>query len=185
MKEFFGNLNLPRVVILLSFLASAVLAWFNLELDAKLDQLREEEKNLAPDTVRNIQELSIRITQLKTQLQDDQWLGQNNPGSYVRTIAQDNTVMLGQVDVVPSRDDKLGNGVVDKKYTVRPVNKDRGWSKNNLGNFLWTLENNSQRVRVTRVKIHQPSKRRTKPHEIPPDEWTYEVEITSRQREST
>ncbi len=183
MSSFFTGMNLPRFVILIGFLASAVLAWFDYDLNMKLDDLRDAEQNRAPNLVRKIQSYSRRLTSLQDQLQDDVWVGQNNPGLYARTIAQDEKVNLGQVDVLPGSDERVVNGVVDKKYNIRPVNKNRGWAKYSLGNFLYKLEAESQRVRVTRVKIMQPAKRRSKPHEIPPDEWTYEVEITSRQRE--
>jgi hypothetical protein len=183
MKDFIAGLNFPRAVILLSFVASAALAWFDFELGSELEVLRRAETEQAPQLVRNIQEHSIRLTQLQNQLRDDVWVGQNDPGLYARTVAQDNDVSLGQVDVTPSNDDRLGGGIVDKKYTIRPVNKDRGWSKENLGNFLYMLEKKSHQVRVTRVKITPPSRSRLKPHEVPPDEWTYEAEITSRQRE--
>ena len=182
MKALFVGMNLPRLVILIGFVASAVLAWFDYDLGLKLETLRDAEINRAPNVVRNIQSHSDRLTSLQEQLQDDQWLGQNNPGLYARTIAQDSNVGLGQVDVIPIKEVRVVEGVVDKKYTIRPVNKDRGWTKDKLGNFLFLLEEKSQRVRVTRVKIQQPSNRRTKPHEIPMDDWTYEVEITSRQR---
>ena len=183
MKAFLVGMNLPRAVILIGFLASAFLAWFDYDMGLKLDELRDAEVNRAPNVVRKIQSYSKRLTSLQEQLEDDQWLGQNNPGLYARTIAQDSKVGLGQVDVLPSKEDRVGDGVIDKRYTIRPVNKDRGWTRERLGNFLYMLEEKSQRVRVTRVKILQPAKRRSKPHEIPPDDWTYEVEITSRQRE--
>lgn len=183
MKALLTTMNLPRFVILIGFLATAVLAWFDYEMGLKLDYLKDAESIRAPRLVRSIQSHSMRLTSLQEQLQDDVWLGQNNPGLYARTIAQDAQVLLGQVDVLPSRDERVVEGVIDKKYTIRPVNKDRGWGKDKIGNFLYLLEAKSQRVRVTRVKIQQPAKRRTKNFEIPPDEWTYEVEITSRQRE--
>ncbi|MFT5286911.1 MAG: hypothetical protein ACI8TQ_003086 [Planctomycetota bacterium] len=183
MSSFFAGMNLPRLVILIGFIASGVLAWFDYDLGTKLTNLRDAEKNEAPSTVRNIQSLSIRYTQLQAQLADDQWLGQNNPGSYARTIAQHNDVGLGQIDVAPSREEQVVPGVIDKRYAIKPVSKDRGWSKTQLGNFLYLLEDKSQQVRVTRIKIQPPSKSRNKPHEVPADEWTYEVDITSRQRE--
>ena len=183
MSGLFRGMNLPRLVILLGFLASGVLAWFDYDLGDKLVDLRDAERNEAPRTVRNIQSLSIRLTQLQALLDSSKWLGQNNPGSYVRTIAQNSDVGLGQIDVAPSRAEQVSPGVVDKRYVIKPVSKDRGWSKSQLGNFLYLLEDESQQVRVTRIKIQQPSKSRNKPHEIPADEWTYEVDITSRQRE--
>ena len=106
--------------------------------------------------------------------------------SYLRAreIAQNDNVRLGQVNVQPLSPDSLGNGIVDRKFTIKPVATDKGWSKQNIGNFLYMLESNSQQVRVTRVKLTPPSSsRKNKPHEIGADLWTYDIEITSRQRE--
>ena len=79
--------------------------------------------------------------------------------------------------VQPLSPDSLGNGIVDRKFTLKPVVRDKGWSKQNIGNFLYMLESNSQQVRVTRVKLTPPSSsRKSRPHEIPPDLWTYDIE---------
>lgn len=181
--SFFKELNFPRVVVLVSMLGSVVLLYLDITLGQKLDRLRTQAERTAPETVRNIQEDSQQLKQLQKQLEDDKWTGQNNPGSYVREIAQSDQVRLGQVDVTPGNPDNLGNGIVDKKYSIKPVDKDRGWGRQNIGNFLFKLEADSQRVRVTRLKIHPPVKARSRPEDFPADDWTYEVEITSRQRE--
>jgi hypothetical protein len=181
--SFIGGLNFPRVVIALSLLGSAVLAYFDYSLGVELERLKEETATKAPQMATKVQEHALQLTQLSKQIEDEGWKGQGNPGSYVRAIAQDDNVRLGQVDVSPSNPDRFPGGIVDKKYTIKPVNKERGWSRQNIANFLFKLESDSRRVRVTRLKMQLPSKRRVQPHEFPPDEWTYEVEITSRQRE--
>lgn len=181
--SFFKGLNFPRVVVLMSFLGSVVLLYLDVTLGQKLDRLRTEAETTGPETVRRIQETSHRLRQLQKQLEDDKWTGQNNPGTYVREIAQSNEVRLGQVDVTPMNSDSLGNGIVDKKYTIKPVDTDRGWGRQLIGNFLFKLEDDSQRVRVTSLKIHPPPKARVRPADFPADEWTYVIEITSRQRE--
>jgi hypothetical protein len=183
-KEFFTGMNFPRAVILLSFVASAALAWFDYSLRIQLDQYQVEASTLAPMTVRSVQQNAIKLSQLQKQHDDDGLSGQKQPTNYAREIAQNDNVRLGQVNVQPLSPDSLGNGIVDKKFTIKPVVTDKGWSKQNIGNFLYMLESNSQQVRVTRVKLSTPSSvRKLKPHEIPPDRWTYDVEITSRQRE--
>ena len=184
MREFFTGMNFPRAVILLSFLASAALAWFDFTLGERLTEYKREESTLAPDAVKSIQEKAIKLTQLQKQRDDDGLSGQKQPTNYARTIAQNDNVRVGQVDVQPLSPDSLGNGIVDRKFTIKPVVKDKGWSKQNIGNFLYMLESNSQQVRVTRVKLTPPSSsRKNKPHEIGADLWTYDIEITSRQRE--
>lgn len=177
------SITFPRIVIALSLVGSAVLAWFDFTLGNELAQRTEENDRTAPLAVRRIQEHSHVLKQLQEQLEDDKWSGQNNPGSYVRAIAQHDDVRLGQVSVTPSSPDNLGNGIVDQKYTIKPDSNDRGWSQSAIGNFLYKLEADSPRVRVTRIKLQPPSKKRYKPHDFPDNEWTYEVEITSRQRQ--
>ncbi len=177
-----SGITFPRIVIAASLLGSAVLAYFNYTLGQQLDEIKGENRTGAPRVVTEIQQHSLLLSQLHKQLADEGYKGQGNPGSYVRAIAQNDNVRLGQVDVSPSNPDALGKGIVDMKYTIKPVNKDRGWSKENIANFLYKLEADSRRVRVTRMKMQPPAKSRLKPHEFPDDEWTYDVEITSRQR---
>ena len=160
MKSFFAGMNFPRIVILLSFIASGVLAWFNLQLEARASTYERQETSLAPDTVRNIQEKSIKLSQLQKQRDDDGLSGQKQLTNYAREIAQNDNVRLGQVNPQPLSPDSLGDGIVDKKVVIKPVDKDKGWSKQNIGNFLYMLEANSQQVRVTRVKLHPPTSRK-------------------------
>ena len=181
--SFLTGMNFPRLVIILSLIGSGVLAYFDFTLGQELAQLKDENSKRAPEIVTKIQERSLMLSQLARQIDDEGWKGQGNPGSYVRAIAQDNNVRLGQVNVDPSNPDRFPNGVVDKKYTIKPVNKERGWSRTNIANFLYKLEADSRRVKVTHLELNAPPKSRIKPHEFPPDEWTYSVEITSRQRE--
>lgn len=177
------SLNFPRVVIGLSLVGSAALAYVDFNLGQELERLEEENRVMAPALSTKIQERSLMLSQLTKQAEGEGWKGQGNPGSYVRTIAQDANVRLGQVDVAPSNPDRFPGGFVDMKYTIKPVNKERGWSKTNIANFLYKLEFDSRRVRVTHLELTPPAKQRIKPHEFPPDEWTYDVEITSRQKE--
>ena len=183
MKDFFTGMNFPRAVILLSFIASGALGWFNQTLVERLDELTEQEMTTGPKMVTSIQQNSIKLSQLQKQQGDDKLSGQDNPTNYAREIAQNDNVRLGQVNLQPQSPDNLGNGIVDKKYAIKPVSKDKGWSKQNLGNFLYMLESESQQIRVTRVKLSSPTSRKVKPHEFPADSWTYDIEITSRQRE--
>lgn len=181
--SFLANMTFPRAVILLSFLGSAGLAYFDFELSTKLDTLRNQEKVLAPQRVRAIQQKAGTLSTLAAQANDDPLIGQTNPGSYVRQIAQDNNVRLGQVDVNPAGQDSISDSVIDVRWSIKPVTKDRGWSKEKIGNFMFLLESKSEQVKVTRVKIEPPSGVKVKPEDIPRDEYTFEVGITSRQRE--
>ena len=49
-----------------------------------------------------------------------------------------------------------------------------------IANFLFTLEQDSRRVKVTSIRIDPFAK--LKPGELGGDEWTFEAEITSRRK---
>jgi hypothetical protein len=90
-------------------------------------------------------------------------------------------VEVGNLDLTSLQADPFTKGVVDKKYNIRPDNRERTFVRTTIANFLWTLEQQSRRVKVTNIKIENADKR-VKPQEIPNDKWTFEAEITSRQR---
>jgi len=64
---------------------------------------------------------------------------------------------------------------------VNPLNKDASFGRIKLGNFFYSLESDSRRVKVTEIKIEMDN-RKTKPHEKPNDKWTFDCKVTSRQK---
>ena len=77
--------------------------------------------------------------------------------------------------------EQFSKGIVDKKINIRPDNRERTFARTTIANFLYTLEAQSRRVKVTMITIEN-SDRRVKNHEIPKDQWTFLADITSRQR---
>jgi len=59
--------------------------------------------------------------------------------------------------------------------------RERTFQRLRIANFLYTLEYDSRRVKVTDMKL-EIAEKKPKPHEVPADEWFFDAEVTSRQR---
>ncbi len=174
------RLNLARWIMVLSVTGAIVLGY--LGWNVHLDRIAMEEALVTevPLLARGIQVLSMQHTKLYDQVRGDLLIGEANPESYIRARAQDNRdVKLGNVDI-STREDPLGGNIVDYRYTVKPAEADRGAERVKIANFLYKLEEDSHRMRVTSVKLEP--RQRIKEHEVSDDLWKWEVVVTSRQR---
>lgn len=175
---FFRNMTFPRIVILLSLIGSGVLGYQYQGRAQRLDELKRE-VDQAPEVAREIQVLALQLQELKRKLGKENLDVLKDPDLYIRQIAQQRNVDIGGVKV--DFDEKEpAKGVVDNIQTITPQDKRRGKDRTRIANFLYQLEAGSRRVRVTRFEL-TPVKS-FKPHEIGPDNWAFEAEITSRQR---
>ncbi len=179
--KFLSDLNFPRVVILGSLLASAVTGYFVYVNKARLTQLKQDVKN-APGVVRDIQMAALELEGLREAASREGLKGEGDPEFYIRTIAQAENVDIGQVEVFPSTS-VPARGVEDRRYKVKPAEKTSYFRRGSIANFLYKLEADSRRVRVTHVKIEPHEK--LKPGQIGKDFWKFEAEITSRQAVAT
>ena len=94
---------------------------------------------------------------------------------------------MGAVPVLigaPATTEAISKGVVDKKYVIKPDNPKTPFARMKLVNFFYTLEDDSRRVKLTRVKMEVLDQKGLKTHEVPKDEWTFDCELTSRQRKN-
>ena len=71
--------------------------------------------------------------------------------------------------------------VVDKVYRIKSDARERSFQRPRIANFLYTLEFDSRRVKVTSLKL-SPSNKRLKPGEIGDDLWTFEAALTVRSK---
>jgi hypothetical protein len=58
----------------------------------------------------------------------------------------------------------------------------------NIGNFLYTLENRTRRLRVTQLSMDAltaAGKQNVLAEEFPSDKWTFTCKVTSRSRPSS
>jgi len=102
-------------------------------------------------------------------------------GSYIYKVGGMERVEVGNLVLNPAAAEQFSKGVVDKKTNIRPDNRERTFARTTIANFLYTLEQQSRRVKVTMITIENAD-RRVKNHEIPKDQWTFLADVTSRQR---
>ena len=183
MKGLFSKLNFPRVIILVSLIGCGVLGWLYYQRNEELTLIKQQLAKDVPNTVENIQSLCQQYTQLNERLKDDVWASQDDPEGYIRMMAQDNDVRIGQTDhnVQTKRPER---GVEDVIYTITPQDDDRGFTRHQIANFMYLLEARSPRVKVTGVDMKLSGKRRPGPEEVHHDTWTFDIKITSRRRDS-
>lgn len=181
MKAFFERMNLARSIILFALVGSFALGWLGWQRSRELAELRA---NLEEDTqklVANIEKLGREHTQLSKSARQEGLAGQTDLESYIRKVGIADRVEIGDLKLNPGSDPRGTKGVVDKKYTIKPTDKEHAFQRSRIANFLYKLEADSRRVKVTNLVI-ETAEKRIKPHEIPEDNWTFEAEVTSRQR---
>jgi hypothetical protein len=181
MKAFFKSMNLARGIILAALLGSVVLLWIGLRHASRLSEMKQNYSTDVAKIAPQLAQLARKHSQLTEGLKGESLQGEANLQEYIYKVGTMDRVEVGNLDLVPSKPDPIAKGVVDKAINIRPDNRDRAFERTKIANFLYTIEAQSRRVKVTMVKIENAD-RRVKPQEIPKDQWTFEAEITSRQR---
>ena len=180
MVDFFKNLNFPRSVILLSAIASIVLGWFVYKGNERLSEIASEERE-APKLVKQIHQLGFSVDGLSALRSNEGLIGVlDDVELYVRQKAKEPAIAIGDIQVSPSTRPASIPGVEDVIYTLRPSDREADFSRHALGNFLYKLDTDSNRLVVTKVEL-TPSQR-LRASEIGNDRWQYVIEITARQR---
>ena len=176
---FLHDMTFPRWVILTSLLASAVLGYYVYERSNRLEEIHRE-LDRTPGVVKRIQELGIQLNQLQEQRGGEALRGAGDQidfETYIRSIAADPKVSVGQVRTSPTKRSPK-SGYEDLMIKIVPANKDPRFTRSQIGNFLYKLESDSRRVKVTSLRLEPAN--RLKPGEIGDDEWTFDVTITVR-----
>jgi hypothetical protein len=167
-------------MILLSVVGALVLAWMGWTRSSRVEELRRNQETDMPKLAAQLVEVARKHTQLTDSRKGENLQGEADLGSYIYKIAGMDRVEVGNLDLTPNRD-PFSKGIIDRKITIRPDNRERTFKRTTLANFLYTLEQQSRRVKVTMVKI-EVADRRLKPEMLPEDLWTFEAEVVSRQR---
>jgi hypothetical protein len=187
MTAFFRGMNLARAIMLGSILLSAVLAYAGyfgfpslgwpgyVQVSEMRDDLDGRVKGLAGD----ISRLARQHTELTQAVRKEGWTQQTSPESYIRSVASADRVDIGDVQINP-RQSQIARDVVDRTWQIKP-DPSRSYHRSQIANFLYKLEADSRRIKVTDIRIEKAQKR-LKPYEIPDDEWTFEATVTSRQK---
>lgn len=178
MLRFLRSLTFPRAMILGTLLGSAVTGWFVYKKTQELRQL-ELDVARAPQVVISIHSKAQELDQLLSAANREGLKGDvlNDIETYIRQKASGPNINLGQVDFTPSTSEPFRD-VVDLKYKIRPREKTQRALRGSIANFLYTLEQDSRRIKVTSIKIDPFEK--LKPGQLGNDYWTFEAEITSR-----
>ena len=181
---FLKNMNFPRTMILGSFVGSAVLGYMVYQRTLHLEQLEEDVK-AAPLVVQNIQLLAQELNQLQGQLSREGFLvDKDDMASYIRTIAGHENVQIGQVNVTPSERGTM-RGVTDHVYKIDPQEKNSRYYRLAIANFLYKLEQDSPRVKVTSIQIQPAERKRSKAGVLHSDDvWTFDASLTLRKADA-
>jgi len=176
-SDFFRNLNLPRFIILICLTASAVLGYFVFERTERFAQIQRE-LVMVEKVIKEIQQNSMELERLQALSRDDKFKEDQAAESFIRQISGEQVVQLGQVKI-QNRAKPQGKGILDKIYELEPQHsKEQKFSRDQIGNFLYLLEERGTGVKVTSIDLRPVGKFRA--GEITNDEWTYKIKLTSR-----
>jgi hypothetical protein len=181
-KSFFKGFNLARGIIVFSLVASLVLGWLCWQRQQELVELRQDvsTQKMTP-MVTALRQAALRHKQLSQSVKGEGLVGQQALVSYIRTVGAKDRIEIGELNLTLTEASPSTN-IVDKKVTMKPDNPQASFKRMTLVNFFHTLETDSRRVKLTRVKIEVADMKGLKPHEIPQDNWRFDAEVTSRQR---
>jgi hypothetical protein len=177
---FFTKMTFARVVIVAGGLLILGMAWVDYKMRQRLDEV-EVEVARAPSVVQEIQQLGLEVDRLQKAKSAEGLTALGDPEVYIRSMSQKDKVNIGDVDINVSNKAQSA-GIEDKIYAIKPKDKRRAYNRTQIANFMYSLEENSRRVVVTNIDIDPAGKKSIKPHEIGSDDWTFELELTSRQR---
>jgi len=156
------------IVCLLGSLALSPLLYGNYKAIGELTAAVAEDGELSK-LVARIQSNSLLYSQLYEQKSGEALQGQGRTTEYLLAIASDDNVDL----------------IVDETFTIKPDDPTRAFDRVNIGNFLFTVENKTRRLRVTQLSmgaLNATGKQKVMPEDLPSDKWTFSCRVTSRSR---
>jgi hypothetical protein len=171
-------MSFPRVVIVActaGSLAFGVLVYLRTQRLAEVHQ----ELETVDEVVREIQTDAYRLAELQKAASADGMKGQEEPETYIRQVAADTNINMGQLSITKS-DKGLTKGVKDFLYKMAPAEKSQRFTLGQVGNFLYKLEADSRRVKVTQLKLTPYEK--VSPGQVGKDAWNFEAELTTRKK---
>ncbi|MSR63160.1 MAG: hypothetical protein EXS08_12020 [Planctomycetes bacterium] len=181
MKSPLGRLSFPRLVILVCSLGSIVLGVMVYLRTQRLSEVKAELLRV-PTAVKEIQSNAYRLSDLQSRASAEKFKGQTEPESYIRSFTAVTNVDIGQVNI--SRTTKTpARGIEDTIYKIEPKLKTQRFSLGQIGNFLYKLEAESRRVKVTRIKLVPAEK--VAPGEVGKNQWVFDADLTTRSKTDT
>lgn len=172
-----------RIMIILLVLGSCFLGWTAYRQHQRIQYLRSA---LAPDglvskTAASIQHNAERYADLKDRAASD-LLKDEDPAVYIRELAGHPNINIGRIDV-SSAEVEAGRGITQRNYRIKPSDPKQTFDRRNIANFLYKLEEDSRRVKVTYIKLDPASK--VEEGGRPQDLWRMETAISIRDRKAT
>lgn len=184
MANFFKHMNLARAIILVAVLGSIALAYLNIGSREKLAFLQDSLKNDIPNTVENIQKLSQQYSKL-VGLQDSELLKRTtSPEKYFDQMGGLPGANMGFLVYNPSKPTTYDTGIEDAAYRIKPREKEASYTRDQIAYFMWQLEANSNRLKITDIDIQLANRKGLKDEDVPEDLWTFSIETTTRQEQS-
>jgi len=116
-KDFFSHMNFPRWVIVMMLSSSCFLGWFVYERSRRLAQVQAELARV-PMLVRTIQERGLRLEELLQAESKEKFKVQDDPDTYIRSVAAHDAVRLGQIEITPSVK-SFSKGIEDRKFRIK------------------------------------------------------------------
>lgn len=186
--SFLEHLTLSRGIILGSFLGSAVVGWLLYREQQRLADLQaavDEARNRVPLLVNKAQELEGLM---KATSREDFGSSVQDLESYITARAKDPKVNLGQVEIGKPSEQVIQSarsgapGVRDLVYRVNPASSGKGeFSRGEISNFIYLLEQDSRRVKVTGLTM-TPTDKGAKVDRLLSDRWKYDIELRVREK---
>ncbi len=180
MKGFLAGMNLARAIILLSLVGCLVLGWFGWRQSQDLNAMKEALDSRIKPLARDLMQTAQKHTALSKALRDDNLKEQSDIETYIRRVAAMDKVEIGNVNFTNSTEPR-SKSVVDRVYRIKSDDRERSFQRLRIANFLYTLEYESRRVKVTDMKM-EVAEKRPRPHEVPEDWWLFDAEVTTRVR---
>lgn len=183
MKSFIANMNLARVIIILSIFGSSYLAWAGWARYQEVEFLRGTFKRQVPTICKEIQELALLNTELSKDVKGDIFLKEDSLTSYALRCADSRSAELGLVDTKPTTRPQRG-GVIDNQMIITPEDGKRSYSHSQIAAFFYRLEADSNQIKVTDLSF-ELSNQKPKQDDIPADMWSFSATITNRVKDGS
>lgn len=172
-----------RIMIVLLVLGSGFLGWTAFKQQQRIEFLRTAlaPDGLVPKTVASIQQNAETYAIYKDRSASDQ-LKDQDPAVYIQGLAGHPNINIGRVDVKFS-ETEAGRGITQRNYPIEPSDAKATFDRRNLANFLYKLEEDSRRVKVTSVELTPATKMEEGAR--PQDLWRMKATISMRERKAT
>ena len=181
MRAFFAQMSFPRAVILFCTLGSVTMGALVFNRTRRLTEVQDELRRVK-DVIKEIQTDAYRLDDLQRSAGSEKFGAQDELETYIRAIAGQDNIDMGQLDF-QKRPHEPARGILDNICKISPQSKTPHYNRGQIGNFLYTLEHDSHRVKVTRLKLTPSDK--AVPGEVGKDRWNFEAELTTRTKAET